>query len=44
MKLTEIVSEYPIKEDDNLNHVDKDTEPPKGATYQREINDDAIKD
>lgn len=30
MKLTEIVSDYPVKEDDNLHHMDKVLTSPKG--------------
>lgn len=45
MKLTEIVSDYPLKADDNLCHIDKTTEPqPKGAANQPEVETGAITD
>lgn len=36
MKLTEIVSNYPIIEEDNQRHIDKDKQPSEDATDKEE--------
>lgn len=35
MKITEIVSDYPITEKDNLRHIENSKEPPEDATEQQ---------
>lgn len=44
MKLTEIISDYRFKEDDNLRHINKATESPKDTANRRNVNTEVVKD
>lgn len=44
MKLTESVSDYFVKEDDNIHHIEKAGKPPEGANNQQNFETEVLID
>lgn len=44
MKLTEIVSDYPVKDNDNLRHIDKAISPPERTIRRQNVKTEAKTD